>query len=293
MMVVFWTPDTLRYIAYPPGNPDGLDSNTLFQLGSLTTSFLVPQLVEGLTRQGLTIDSTALVAGRATGRPWDITFRDLLLHHSGIETFDDNTAEVEDQLSQKLSKLDQQPDPGADRAFVFDHWNYTLARMALASRMRGERLPEFRDANLSYVDRADSSVRRQLAPSEAAPTPPAPRQATELFVASTGGMATAERLARYVRGWSPSRLDSLAFGPTSGSRPSTEITLGWYRNRLKNGEYVYTNAGRTRKHGSAVAFYPATQTGVVVLASDSKAVDCLALDLLRNLNDDWRSDPFP
>ena len=293
MMVVFWTPDTLRYVAYPPANADQLDSNTLFQLGTLTTSFLVPQLLDGLAARGLSLDSTALVAGRSTGSPWEITFKDLLLHHSGITVYNDNSTTVDDQLSQKLERIDRQPDPGTERPFAFDHWNYTLARMAIASRTRESEVPEFRSANLSYVDRADSSVRRKLAPSEATAPAVAPKQATELFVASTGGMASAERMANYVRAWESPELDRLAAASTTDARPGTEITLGWYRNRLKNGEYVYTNAGRTRKHGSAVAFYPATQTGVVVLASDSKSVDCLALDLLRNLNDNWKSQPVP
>ncbi len=296
MMVVFWTADTLRYVAYPPANDDRLDSTTLFQLGSLTTSFLVPDLLESLERQKIGLDSTALVAGRSSGAPWTITFRDLLLHHSGIATYTDGTAGVEDQLSQKLLQIDRQPDPGLERPFAFDHWNYTLARLALGSRAGsgvGSRSADYRASQLRYVDRADSTIRQQLAPSEATRQPAPPRQATELFVASTGGMASAQQLSAYVRAYDSAQLDSLSAKPTSDSRPNTEITLGWYRSQLKNGSFVYSNAGRTRKHGSAVAFYPATQTGVIVLATDSKSVDCLALDLLRNLNDNWRAKPQP
>ena len=290
MLVAFVTADTARYVAYPTGEDVALDSATLFQLGSLTTAYLVPSLVADVRRAGLTLDSVALRGGELIGQPWDITYADLLLHHAGLPVYEAAVGGgVVDQVEDKLTRIGRAAVPPT-REFHFDHWNYTPARMSLAKRLPETR-GDLRSDGLTYVDQADTSVRQRLAPSEADRPPPAnaPKQATELFVASTGAMATAEQLVALVRAAQARPLDSLSAKPTT--QPGTDITLGWYRSPLRNGHSVYTNAGRTRRHGAAVAFYPYTQTGVIVLAADSKPVDCLALDLLRNVNDNWKREP--
>lgn len=289
MLVAFLSANTTRYVRYPEGARADLDSATLFQLGSLTTAYLVPKLMFDLERAGLTLDSVALSGGELLGRPWPITYGDLLLHHTGLPTYespvgDDVVAQVED----KLTRIGRTPAP-TERPFHFDHWNYTLARMALSKRLPDTR-GDLRSEGLEYVDRANTSIRLRLAPTESTHTSTsAPKQATELFVASTGAMASADQLVALVRSMREPRLSSLAAKPTT--QLGTDITLGWYKRELKNGHSVYTNAGRTRRHGAAVAFFPHTQTGVVVMAADSKPVDCLALDLLRNLNDNWKREP--
>ena len=289
MLVAFIGPDTTRYVDYPSGDAAVLDSATLFQLGTLTTAYLVPKLTADIERVGLTLDSVALTAGELIGRPWSLTYGDLLLHHTGLPVFEAAPDEdVRAQVEEKLTRIGRTPPP-KERPFQFDHWNYTLVRMALSERLPDTR-GDLRSDGLEYVDRADTSVRQRLAPSEARPRDEAgPRQATELFVASTGAMATAEQLVRLVLDVQHAPLERLPAKPTT--RAGTDISLGWYRSGLSNGEYVYSNAGRTRRHGAAVAFYPHTQTGVVVLAADSKPVDCLALDLLRNVNDNWKREP--
>ena len=289
MLVAFVTAGATRYVHYPSGEDAVLDSTTLFQLGTLTTAYLVPKLASDLDRLGLTLDSVAMTAGELVGQPWELTFGDLLLHHTGLPVFEAAPdADVIAQVEDKLTRIGRTPPP-QERDFQFDHWNYTLVRMALAKRLPDTR-GDLRSDGLDYVDRADTTVRLRLAPSEAAPRGDArPRQATELFVASTGAMASAEQLVRLVQEAKGLPLEGLTAKPTT--RPGTEITLGWYRSALSNGHHVYTNAGRTRHHGAAVAFYPHTQTGVVVLAADSKPVDCLALDLLRNVNDNWKREP--
>ena len=289
MLVAFLTPDTVRYVSYPSGEAAALDSATLFQLGSLTTAYLVPKLLDDLRRAGLTVDSVAMRGGELIGQPWPITYGDLLLHHTGLPVYESaGSVEVVQQVEEKLTRIGRTPPP-AERDFHFDHWHYTLARMALAKRLP-DTDGDLRSEGLEYVDRADTAVRRRLAPSEASRKPSSgPKQATALFVASTGAMASADQLVALARSAQDARLERLPAKPTT--QPGTDITLGWYRKSLRNGHHVYTNAGRTRRHGSAVAFYPHTQTGVVVLAADSKPVDCVALDLLRNVNDNWRREP--
>ena len=291
MLVAFITPDGTRYVSYPGGETVVLDSSTLFQLGSLTTAYLVPSLLEDIARAGLTLDSVALTGGALIGEPWDITYADLLLHHTGLPIYDAAVGgEVVAQIEEKLTRIGRAPPP-TEREFHFDHWHYTLARMSLAKRLPETR-GDLRSDGLAYVDRADTSVRQRLAPSEAERPPSnAPKQATELFIASTGAMASAEQLVQLVNAAREVTLERLPAKPTT--RTGTDVTLGWYKSPLRNGHSVYTNAGRTRRHGAAVAFYPYTQTGVVVLATDSKPVDCLALDLLRNVNDNWKREPSP
>lgn len=293
MLVAFVTRDTTRFVRYPPQSTQDLDSSTLFQLGSLTTAFLVPELVDDMATLGLTLDSVALYGGGLVGPPWSITYGDLLLHHTGLAPYDGlGSGNARSTIESKYEHIARTPKP-TSREFRFDHWNYTLARVALSKRLPADR-GDLRSRAVIYVDRADTTVRQRLAPSEAERPVSPPRQPTELFVASTGGMASAAELVSLVGSLSRDALRGLPAKPTT--REGTEVTLGWYRSALKNGNYVYTNAGRTRRHGAAVAFYPATGTGVIVLAADSKPVDCLALDLLRNVNDDWKrrpDTPFP
>ena len=121
MLVAFVTPEATRYVAYPGGETIALDSSTLFQLGSLTTAYLVPSLVEDIARAGLTLDSVALTGGQLIGRPWDITYADLLLHHTGLPIYGAAVGgEVVEQVEEKLTRIGRAPPP-TERAFYFDH----------------------------------------------------------------------------------------------------------------------------------------------------------------------------
>ncbi len=288
MLIIIREGDSTRYIKYPDEHSGRLTDSSLVQFGSLTTSFFVPAFLQELERRGLGLDSIALIAGSAVSqRGRAITFGDLLLHHSGLPPYRAlGETPVPEQMSQMLEALQEQLPGAADTSFHFDHWNYTLAMWSLNQR-QGARSDAFRTPALRYVDRADSMLVAQLAPSEA-PSPPLARQATELFVLSTGGVGDAHTLVKMLDSLSTVDWASLPAKPTTPTRPAVSITLGWYKQEVAGHQYVLTNAGRTRRHGAAIAYNPFTDTGVAVLIGDSKPADCLALDILRNINRDWK-----
>ena len=293
MLVVVRDGDSTRYIRYPDARRGWLTDTSLVQFGTLTTSFFVPAFVAELGRRGLGLDSVALVAGTravAGGRP--ISYGDLLFHRAGLPPYRASAeTPAAQQLDDMIGALQRQAPTAADTDFHFDHWHYALAVWSLEQRGGGAGDDGYRSQPLRYVDRADSTLVAALAPSEAPSSPQRTRQATELFVLSTGGVGDAHTLSRLMDSMATVDWARLPAKPTTDSRPHVSITLGFYRQQVSSGQYVLTNAGRTRRHGAAIAYNPFTDTGVAVLIADSKPADCLALDILRNINHDWKRQP--
>ena len=294
MLIVIHDGARTSVVRYPDSATVYYADTSLFQLGSMTTLFFVPKFLQQLEEAGLTLDSVALVAGRRSGGSGrSVTYGDLLLHHSGLPNYSpDQSLAGQVQLEALLEVVAIEAGAGASKTaeanFRFDHWNYALAMFALQQRAP-QQAAGFRDSRLVYVDEATDAVRQQLASSEArAGVVPVNKLATELFVYSTGGMASAAIFSELLDSLSRVDLARLPAKPTTRARPGTFISLGWYRQSVGQEQVVYTNAGRTRRHGVAVVYCPATDTGVAVLIGDSKPADCLALDILRNINYNWK-----
>ena len=293
MLVALVEPGDTTYIRYPRGlDAAMLDATTPVQLGAVTASFFVPSFLEQLYAAKLTLDSVAIPVRSADGRPMrEITFADLLLHRSDLPVV---------SLAAELSPLDQllavdrllrEQDPTELRGrYRYDHWNYTLAREALRTRLQGM-LP-LRAPALAYNDRLPDSTRAALGTTVArAADAPRERQHPELFAASTAGVASTYELIALLDSLSRADLANLPEAPTLPDRPNMTVVPGWHKLALADGRAAWLSTGRTRRHAAAVAYFPATQTGVTVVALDSKPLDCLALDILRNLNRDWKRQP--
>jgi len=288
LLVGLWRNGEVSYVHYPDSLSSRLKPTTDVQLGGLTASFLVPRLTEELHAANLTLDSTAIVVRSPTGSPIrNITFAQLILHVSDLPSYDPgpdgSTLDHLLALNSLLSKQDQALVRGRYR---FDHWNYTLAAEALSSRVGLK--DDFRHPQLAYSDALPDSILQNLAASSAKVTAPRERQRPDLFALSTAGVASAEQLVRLVDSLSNTDLAQLPSSPTLPNRKNTAAVPGWYRIVLRDGRPFYLNSGMTRRYGAAVAYFPDTKTGVVAVAADSKRLDCLAVDILRNFNNDWK-----
>lgn len=290
MLVTLWSPADTSFIQYPANVETGLTPETPVQIGGLTTSFLVPVLLAQIESLGLTLDSTAIPVYTRFGKHVrNITFGQLLTHHSNLPVYSPgNSGDALDHLlviDDLLAKQNQEEITGKYR---FTHWNYTLAAEALRSRKAG--LEDLRPT-LAYSDRIPDSTKTLLATSQARAIAPKENQHSDLFALSTAGIASTLQLISLLDSLHLSDVDQHLGLPTFKDRPNTEVIPGWYKINLKNGQHVYLNGGRTRRHSASVVYYPYTETGVIAVATDSKQLDCLVMDILRNLNENWKRKP--
>ncbi len=287
LLLGLWDNGVVRYIQYPDSTY-GLTPATPVQIGSLTASFLVPRMLQRIESLGLTLDSAAIEVRNDSGDYLrTITYKQLLLHSSDLPIYEPGPeGEALDHLlaiNYLLANQDQQKVQGKYR---FDHWNYTLAAEALSSRAGG--LQDLRPKQLAYTDQLPDSVRSALAATRARVVAPHERQRPDLFALSTAGVASVDDLLQLVDSLSRADLEAMPVSHTVPDREQTRVIPGWYQLGLQRGTHVYVNSGITRRYGAAVAYYPHTQTAVVAVCADSKRLDCLVVDILRNLNTNWQ-----
>lgn len=290
LLVTLWSPDKTSHIYYPDDIEIGLSPETDVQIGGLTSSFLVPILLVQLEQLGLTLDSTAIPVRTGSGvLVRNISYGQLLMHHSDLPVYSpSNNGDVLSQLLAVDDLLAKQVQKELSGKYRFTHWNYTLAAEALRARLNGR--PMMRPT-LAYSDRLPDSVRINLAETQARIQAPRENQHPELFARSTAGIASTVDLVHLLDSLNRADIGALPELPTFKDRPKTKVIPGWYKIYLKNGQHVYLNGGRTRRHSASVVYYPYTQTGVIAVATDSKQLDCLVLDILRNYNDNWKRKP--
>lgn len=293
MLIALWSPGDTTWIDYPDATAARLTPDDPVQLGALTTAYLVPELLQRIGAAGLTLDDVAVPVKSERGETVrDITFRQLLLHRSDLPFVEPavGASELDQLLAMNRALVAQSPTEVKER-YRFDHWNYALADAALSGR-GGDAPAARRPRDIAYTDALPDSTRRTLlALTTTRDRTPRERKPSTLFAPSTAGVASAHQLLELLGRLSRENLEALPSAPTLPDRPRTSIVPGWHRITLKNDEVVYINAGFTRFFGAAVAYYPYTQTGVVITATEGKRLDCLAMDILRNLNQNWRRTP--
>ncbi|MFK8055534.1 MAG: hypothetical protein AB8F78_05385 [Saprospiraceae bacterium] len=290
MLVTLWSPKDTTFINYPAETKTGLSPETPVQIGGLTSSFLVPVMLNKLYSLGLSLDSTAIpVYTRAGRHVRNISFGQLLTHHSNLPVYSpSNDGDALNHLLVLDDLLGKQPKEEITNEYRFTHWNYTLAAEAIRAKQNG--IPELRPT-LAYSDRLPDSVRTALAVTQARVRAPRENQHPDLFALSTAGIASTHELIALLDSLHTSEVGSLQALNTFKDRPNTKVIPGWYKISLKNGQHVYLNGGRTRRHSASMVYYPYTETGVIAVATDSKQLDCLVMDILRNLNENWKRKP--
>ena len=292
MLIGLWSLTDTTWVEYPGQSMSQLKPTTAVQLGNLTTSFLVPRILQEMADEEVTLDSTAIPVRSQDGRIIrNISYADLLLHRSDLPAFNPAPGQTElDQLLAMDAALRQQDQGDVSGRYKFNHWNYVLAATALRSRVA--RRPDLRVRDLAYTDQLTDSLRQALLNTTLeARRAPRERDQNALFAPSTAGIASAIQLVGLLDSLARTDLTELPSSPTLPDRPQTSIVPGWHKIEVHDGKAVLINSGRTRYFGAAVAYYPYTQTGVVVVSAQGKRLDCLTMDILRNLNQNWRRTP--
>ena len=286
LRVVSWRgDDTLRYNVNAGGVE--LTDDTPFLLGALTTAFVADRTLNLLDSLNVSPGEVALRVPRPNGTSASITYESLLLHTSGLPVYKLNDElDAAAHLAAFAKTLQTEPWGEVGR-YKFDYWNYVLLEQAL--RQNGLSGGPLTDRRLSYTPSLDSASKRLLVETP----PPASsaagkRQYPELFARSSGGVASMRTLEalleRRIRaGWTD--LPSA----TVDEKSELSVVPGWLRLEVRQGRTVYLALGRTRMHGVVVAYHPLTNSGAIITAAAPYALDCLALDILRNLNDDWKA----
>ncbi len=273
-----------NYVRYPDEASNPLDSSSLVQIGSATTAFYVPRFLAALDEAGMDSDSPALAC-----TDFEITYERLLLHHAGLPV---SGPWLERDIFGDFD-LAQEAFCGSIReedtaSYRFSHWNYAVARLALEHDLGRSLAQELVTVPLSYA-LADST--RGDMPISASEDRPAGKGPVALFGPSTAGIASAEQLLRLASPQTAELLTGYPSAPTLRQRPGVRVTYGWHSLRKPGGLRVFLATGTTRYYSATLAYSPLTATGAVVVSNSGVPVDCVALDILRNLNQNWRRKP--
>lgn len=290
--ITHWSLDTVYSYNYPNNNQNILTDTTLIQLGGTTTAFLAASIQNELKHKNLQLDETALTVPCNTGKSKNITFKELLLHTSGIPFYspDENLKPIEAMLNYD-SLLTKGCNEIKKGKYQYNLWNYRLLLEVLKSKSKNTN--DLRNNSILYIDQIDEKVKAKMAKTSANNTQNVkkPTHIRDLFSSITGGVSTPLKLKSLLDSLSKEDLSQLPFVATQIGQSEIEAVPGWHRLPLKNDEFVYITNGKTHYFSSAVAYYPYTKTGVIVTANNMESLSCIAVNLLRNINNNWKRQP--
>lgn len=270
------------------GAPDRrpLDGDTVFQMGSLSKTFVGLVLADMVRRGEVALDDPAqkyLPAGvkmPERGRP--ITLLDLATHRSGLPSMPDNfrldgeahpiEAYTVDDLWQFLSHYQPTLSPG-------EKFRYSNTAVSLLGRLLGLRAGKEYEALLkervlepldmrSTAITVTASMPARLAPGHGYYLQPQYEPEMKTLQASGSVRSTANDMLRFIGAYlnaprSP-LTDSMALQLRTRSPAGAGMSLGWFVDKI-DGREIYTHEGGKLGYRTAVSFDLGTRTGVVVL----------------------------
>lgn len=68
----------------------------------------------------------------------------------------------------------------------------------------------------------------------------------------------------------------------------TFIIDGWYGLKLDKNRYIYSHAGRSKRHKVSVQMLPETSTAVIIFCNSELGIPDLGLHILKMLNNNWK-----
>lgn len=290
------------------GDQRPLDSDTVFEIGSVTKAFTALLLVEMVGK-----DEVALSAPVAKYLPADlkvperngrsITLVDLATHTSGLPFMPENAPPLNDPAAAKYSAADLKQyvagyqlkrDVGSE--WEYSNVGYWVLTEALSSRggMDYETLVRKRviaplkllntDFSISPKMKADLAIGHDAASQSAPAVSELPIYS--LMPAAGGLYSTTNDLLTVLSvamGYERSPIAPAIEATLSVRRPTgggSEQALGWTVIGKGDNELIYRDGG-TYGFASSVAWDPKKRTGVVVLSNQQGDVDDIARHLLR------------
>jgi len=289
MVVGVIEPDGQRVVAYGRSgarNHRALDGDTVFQMGSLSKTFVGLLLADMVRRGEVALDDPAqkyLPAGvkmPERGRP--ITLIDLSTHRSGLPSMPNNfrldgepnsiEAYTVDDLWQFLSHYQLTLDPG--EKFRYSNTGVSLLGRLVALRAGTDYETLLKERVLEPLGMKSTaitvtrSMRARLAPGHGPYLLPQYDPEMKTLQASGSVRSTANDMLRFVGAYLNTRhsplADSMASQLCTRSPVDAGMSLGWFVKKIGNRE-IYTHDGGKLGYRTAVSFDLGTHTGVVVL----------------------------
>ncbi len=305
-------PQDRRIISYGhrnAGDPQPLDGDTAFEIGSVTKVFTALLLSDMTQKKEVALaDPVAkyLPAGimvpERNGR--SITLVDLATHTAGLPFMPGNAPPFNDPTAAKYSSGDLKQYVASyqltrDIGFQWEYSNigYWVLSEALAARggldfeslVRARVLAPLKVANTDFA--LSSKMKANLAGGHDSALQPSPDISTlpvySVMPAAGGLYSTANDLLTLLSvamGYERSPLGPAMEGTVSTRRPTgggSEQALGWTVIGKGNDQIIFRDGG-TVGYASAMAWDPKNRLGVVVLLNQVGSVDNIARHLLRS-----------
>ena len=301
------TPNERRVVGYgrlTPDNPQMVDGNTIFEIGSVTKVFTALLLAESSRRGEVGIDDAATEhlpsAARtavSVGKP--ITLADLATHTSGLPFWPSNIpANAEgvrlmsgytvDELYRFVSTFDVPA--GVGSRWAYSNMDAGLLGLALAHRANAsyERLLESRVTTPlgmnSTVIAVVPPMQSRLAVGHDKTLAAAPRWSVPALLGAGSLHSTVNDLLTFLSATmghveSPLAPAFRSMLATQRKGPAFQQALGWWV--FTNAEtQIITHVGGTLGFASQIAYDPKRQIGVVVLSNSVNPITDITTQLL-------------
>ena len=301
------TPNERRVVGYgrlTPGNPQMVDGNTIFEIGSVTKVFTALLLAESSRRGEVGIDDAATehlpsAARMAIRVDKPITLADLATHTSGLPFWPSNIpANAEgvrlmsgytvDELYRFVSTFDVPADAGS--RWAYSNMDAGLLGLALAHRANTsyERLLESRVTTPlgmnSTVIAVVPPMQSRLAVGHDKTLAAAPRWSVPALLGAGSLHSTINDLLTFLSATmghveSPLAPAFRSMLATQRKGPAFQQALGWWV--FTNAEtQIITHVGGTLGFASQIAYDPKRQIGVVVLSNSVNPITDITTQLL-------------
>jgi serine-type D-Ala-D-Ala carboxypeptidase/endopeptidase len=293
------------YVAGTSGSAVPLDSNTVFEIGSVTKVFTTAVLSEMVQRGDVRLDdpiakylpSTVRVPSRNSRQ---ITLLDLATQTSGLPRLPSNldlrnmanpyAAYTVEQMYEFLSGYQLPRDVGEK----FEYSNLGMGLLGHVLALRGRKSFEELLTERILIPLGMSDTRITLTPAMRARLAPGHDEADTAVanwdlptLAGAGALrSTARDMAKFLAANLDSSTGPAARALAAGHAPLREtgapqmrIGLGWVRSSEFGKTLVWHN-GQTGGYHSFIGFDPSLGRGVVILSNSSKNIDDIGLHLL-------------
>lgn len=265
-------------------SPIAVNSETAFEIGSITKVFTTTLLAQQVIAEQVSLDQTigSLIGDRAALDPKiaAITLQQLATHQSGLPRLPGNLRPANPSdpyvgydLQDLLSYLGSLQAENLEAPSAYSNLGSALLGQVLAmqAEMPYERL--LKEQVLSPLGMTSSSFARDARHAAVGHVQGSATAYWNFNVHNPAGglMSTLNDLGRFVDSYrvSPDASRQLAMRPQSMDNDQRGMALGWQTRRVADDDLIYWHNGATGGFSSMMAFRPSTSEAIVLLSNDS------------------------